>query len=148
MPGDQLHQRLLQTGLALRRFRAVLWQQGESDVLKKTPTAYYVANLIQIHTSAATAWGFEPCWLLAKSTHHPTVYNDLENENRIRTAIDELTKLPGFCAGPDTDTLQGENRGDRQSRRHFSAVGQTRAAVLWLAAIRETVLSSEPAANR
>jgi len=143
MPGEQLHQRLVATGKTLGRFRAVLWQQGESDVISKTPTDKYVANLVEIRKTAAEAWGFEPCWLLAKSTHHPTVYNDLEGENRIRTADDELVKLPGFCLGPDTDTLREENRGDAQSRRHFSAVGQRRAAELWQAAIQETVLRPE-----
>lgn len=140
LPGEQLHQRLVETGQTLGNFRAVLWQQGESDVILKTPIETYVANLVQIRTTAAAAWGFEPCWLLAKSTHHPTVYNDPEGERRIRSAIDELVKLPGFCAGPDTDTLQGEHRGDHNSRRHFSAIGQRRAAELWLAAIRGTVL--------
>jgi hypothetical protein len=33
--------------------------------------------------------------------------------------------------GPDTDQLQGENRGGPQSRRHFSAIGQRNAARLW-----------------
>jgi hypothetical protein len=143
MPGEQLHQRLLQTGKRLGRFRTVLWQQGESDVIAQTPTEKYVANLIEIRRSAAQAWGFEPCWLLAKSTHHPTVYNDPDGENRIRAAIDELVKRPGFCTGPDTDTLQGENRGDRNSSRHFSAVGQKRAAAMWHAAIRDTALRLE-----
>ncbi|MFO1092166.1 MAG: sialate O-acetylesterase [Planctomycetaceae bacterium] len=135
LPGEQLHQRLLETGRRLGRFRAVLWQQGESDVILKTPIETYVSNLVEIRTSAVNAWGFEPCWLLAKSTHHPTVYNDPEGETRIRAAIDELVRRPGFCAGPDTDTLQGENRGDRNSRRHFSAPGQVRAAALWQQAI-------------
>jgi hypothetical protein len=65
--------------------------------------------------------------LLAKSTHHPTIYNDPVGEGHIRGAIDELVKLPGFRAGPDTDTLTGENRGDAKSRRHFSGIGQRRA---------------------
>ena len=38
----------------------------------------------------AKAWGFEPPWLLAKSTHHPTVYHDPAGEGCIRNAIDEL----------------------------------------------------------
>jgi hypothetical protein len=33
-------------------------------------------------------WGFDPDWLLAKSTLHPTVYNDPEAEGRIRSAIE------------------------------------------------------------
>jgi hypothetical protein len=148
LPGEPLYQRLEQTGKTLGRFRAVLWQQGESDVINKTPVETYVANLLAIRSAAATEWGFEPCWLLAKSTHHPTVYNDPEGEGRIRSAIDELVRLPGFCAGPDTDTLRDENRGDRNSWRHFSAVGQKRAAEMWRAAIRETVLGETPPADQ
>lgn len=143
LPGEPLHQRLVETGRKLGRFRAVLWQQGESDVITKTPLETYVANLVEIRTAAAKAWGFEPCWLLAKSTHHPTVYNDPEGEGRIRAAIDELLKQQGFCAGPDTDTLQGADRGGPQSRRHFSAVGQQRAAALWQDALRSTVLKAD-----
>ncbi len=140
MPEGNLHSRLIQTGKTLGRFRAVLWQQGESDVISKTSTEKYIANLVTIRSAAAKVWGFEPPWLLAKSTHHPTVYNDAEGEGRIRAGIDELLKRPGFRPGPDTDTLKGDNRGDSKSRRHFSGIGQRRAAKMWLAAIRQQVL--------
>jgi lysophospholipase L1-like esterase len=119
------------------RFRAVLWQQGESDVIAKTSVEQYIRNLQLIRKSAARTWGFEPEWLLAKSTHHPTVYNDPLGEGQIRDAIEQLTGLPGFGIGPDTDTLQGENRGDVNSRRHFSAIGQARAADLWYQVLAE-----------
>ncbi len=140
MPEGDLHKRLVQTGQTLGRFRAVLWQQGESDVIAKTTAETYIANVRSIRDTAAKAWGFEPPWLLAKSTLHPTVYNDPEGEGRIRGAIDSLTKLKGFRPGPDTDTLANENRGDAKSRRHFSGVGQKNAAQMWLAAIRQAVL--------
>lgn len=140
LPEGKLHPRLVQAGQTLGRFRAVLWQQGESDVIAKTTVEQYVANVTTIRDAAAKTWSASPPWLLAKSTHHPTVYNDPPGEGRIRAAIDELVKRPGFQDGPDTDTLQGENRGDAKSRRHFSAVGQRRAAALWLAAIRREVL--------
>ena len=139
MPEGDLHKRLVQTGQTLGRFRAVLWQQGESDVIAKTTAETYIANVRAIRSTATEAWGFEPPWLLAKSTLHPTVYNDPEGESRIRGAIDSLTKLKGFRPGPDTDTLQDENRGDAKSRRHFSGVGQKNAAQMWLAAIRQAV---------
>lgn len=135
MPGGDLHNRLLKVGKEIGSFRAVLWQQGESDVLAKTPTETYVKNLTRIREVAARAWRFEPTWLLAKSTLHPTVYNDPEGEERIRKAIHQLWKLPHFAPGPDTDLLAGENRGDEKSRRHFSAIGQRRAALLWFVAI-------------
>ena len=131
MPEGTLHPRLQQAGKSLGRFRAVLWQQGESDVIAKTSVETYISNLQTIRQSAVESWGFEPVWLLAKSTHHPTVYNDPEGEGRIREATEQLWTMPGFGVGPDTDTLTGENRGDQNSRRHFSAIGQPRAAALW-----------------
>jgi acyl-CoA thioesterase-1 len=131
LPGEKLHNGLIQGGRQARRFRAVLWQQGESDVIEGTSARQYIANLRTIQRTAARAWGFEPVWLLAKSTHHPTVYHKPEEEQRIRGAIEQLSATQGFGAGPDTDTLQGENRGDATSRRHFSPIGQRRAAKLW-----------------
>ncbi len=140
MPDGDLHPRLIQAGQALGRFRAVLWQQGESDVIAGTSTEQYVANMSAIREAAVSAWECDSPWLLAKSTHHPTVYNDAEGEGRIRSAIDQLATQPGFRIGPDTDSLQGENRGGPDSRRHFTGVGQRRAAEMWRAAIRQTVL--------
>jgi lysophospholipase L1-like esterase len=137
LPEGSLHPRLIQGGMALQRFRAVLWQQGESDVIAKTTVETYLANLRRIRKTAVRSWGFEPVWLAAKSTLHPTVYNDPEGEGRIRSAIEQLSAMPGFGAGPDTDTLTGDNRGDAKSRRHFSAIGQRRAAELW----REVLVS-------
>lgn len=131
LPGGPLHGRLMRVGASLGRFRAVLWQQGESDVIGQVSTEAYQKNLESIRQSAADAWNFAPSWLLAKSTHHPTVYNDRHGEDRIRFAVDALVKKPGFHLGPDTDALQGENRGDGKSRRHFSGIGQRRAAERW-----------------
>ncbi len=141
LPDGKLHAGLVKGGTSLGTFRAILWQQGESDVIAKTTSETYIANLQTIRSSAVKAWGFEPVWLAAKSTHHPTVYNDPEGEGRIRGAIEELSKLPGFGAGPDTDTLTGENRGDPKSRRHFSAIGQRRASQLWYATLMERLRS-------
>lgn len=135
MPDGELHKRLVKAGNDVGAFRAVLWQQGESDVLEKTSTETYIKNMNKIRESAGRAWRFEPTWLLAKSTLHPTVYNQPEDEGRIREAIHQLWKRPHFAPGPDTDLLSGENRGDNNSRRHFTGVGQRRAALLWFVAI-------------
>ncbi len=134
-PGQQLYQNLAAAGNQIGRFRAVLWQQGESDVIEHRTTDYYVQNMIRMREALAKEWGFEPPWLLAKSTLHPTVYNDPEGEGRIRTAIDQLCATPGFRPGPDTDILGGENRGGPNTRRHFSGIGQRRAGLMWFAAI-------------
>jgi len=142
MPETPLHKRLVETGQTLGQFRAVLWQQGESDVIAKTTIEKYVANVRTIRHAAATAWGIQPPWLLAKSTHHPTVYNNPEGEGRIRKAIDELVARPGFQPGPDTDTLTGKHRGDSKSRRHFSALGQAKAAEMWVEVLKKNLTSS------
>jgi hypothetical protein len=135
MPGGPLHQRLCSVGREIGPFRAVLWQQGESDVIEKTPTETYVKNMREIRDGACEAWRFEPPWFLAKSTLHPTVYNDPLEERRIRMGTDQLWKQSGFRPGPDTDLLGGDNRGDAKSKRHFSAIGQRRAALLWFAVL-------------
>lgn len=142
LPDGALHNNLIKGGTQLKLFRAVLWQQGESDVIEKTTGDKYVANLKRIRTTAVEAWGFEPVWLAAKSTLHPTVYNDPDGEARIRDAIEQLAAIPGFGAGPDTDTLAGENRGDAKSRRHFSAIGQRNAAALWHKTLMDRIRSN------
>lgn len=144
--GGQL-QGALQNVMATKlghQYRAVLWQQGESDVIAKTAMEQYITNVWSIRRDASST----ATWLLAKSTHHPTVYNDPDGEGRIRKAIDELTKRPGFRAGPDTDSLKGENRGDKNSRRHFSAIGQKRAAEMWLASIKSLIAAPQPVNDR
>jgi hypothetical protein len=135
LPGEPLFENLVLAGKAIGPFRAVLWQQGESDVIERITTEKYVANVTAIHAALAKIWSHSPPWLLAKSTLHPTVYNRPEDEGRIRAAIDELCKRPGFRPGPDTDILAGENRGGIGSRRHFTGIGQRRAALLWFAAV-------------
>lgn len=137
LPEGSLYPRLEAAGKSVGSFRAVLWQQGESDVIEKTTVEQYVINIERIRRTAVDAWGFEPVWLCALSTHHPTVYNDPEGEGRIRMALQQLWTRPGFGPGPDTDILKGENRGDAKSRRHFSAIGQRRAADMWFDVLKE-----------
>ena len=135
LPGESLYENLAAAGKATGRFRAVLWQQGESDVIERTGTNTYVQRLVKIRAALSDEWGFDPPWLLAKSTLHPTVYDRPEEEGRIRVAIDQLWDLPGFRPGPDTDILGDENRGGAGTRRHFSAIGQQRAGWMWAAQI-------------
>jgi hypothetical protein len=135
LPGEKLYDELASAGKTTGRFRAVLWQQGESDVIEHRSTEYYVQNMLSIREALCKEWGFDPPWLLAKSTLHPTVYNDPDGEGRVRSAIDRLWAMPGFRPGPDTDILGGENRGGLGTRRHFSGLGQRRAGLMWFAEI-------------
>lgn len=155
LPKGMLHQRLIQAANSFPAFRGVLWQQGESDVINKNSTEGYVANISAIRDSFSQAYlatkknvlqhngDSSPPWLLAKSTYHPTVYNNPEAEERIRAGVDQLTSRPtAFLPGPDTDELKGENRGDKDSRRHFTGIGQRRAAQMWLTSIRQQLLTA------
>ncbi len=136
LPDGSLHPRLIQAGKELGAFRAVLWQQGESDVIEKATSDAYIQRLLKIRESAEIGWGIRgKPWFLAKSTLHPTVYNDPLSEHRIRTAIDGLIERHGFERGPDTDMLSDENRGPVDSRRHFSGIGQRNAAAMWFATL-------------
>lgn len=145
LPGTPLFQQLAEAGKRVGRFRAVLWQQGESDVIEKVSTETYLQNIQTIRSEAAKAWGYDAIWLPAKSTLHPTVYNDAAGEGRIRAAIDRLQQSPGFRPGPDTDVLGGENRGGPGTRRHFTGIGQRNAALLWFAAVLNEVEAAAPA---
>lgn len=131
----KLYADLITAGRKTGDFRAVLWQQGESDVIEKTSRAEYVTRVKVIRESAMKAWSLDVPWLPAKSTLHPTVYRVPAEEELIRAAIGDLWKLPGFRPGPDTDVLDAENRGGPMTMRHFSGIGQRRAAQLWFAAL-------------
>lgn len=134
-PEGTLHPRLIEAGNTLGEFRAVLWQQGESDVIEKTTTETYVQRLLKIREAAEKQWNKRSDWILAKSTLHPTVYNEPLAEHRIRSAIDLLIDRHQFVRGPDTDLLADVNRGPSDSRRHFSAIGQKNAAAMWFATL-------------
>ena len=135
LPGESLYSGLLAGARRAGDFRAVLWQQGESDVIEKTTTEVYCKRLRTLRSAFAREAGSSAPWLLAKSTLHPTVYNDPVGEGRIRQAIELLWDEPGFARGPDTDQLNGDNRGGLGTRRHFTGIGQRRAALLWFAAL-------------
>lgn len=148
MPDGDLHRRLMATAQLIPRARAVLWQQGESDVIAGATTDDYVGRIRTIRDHAAAAWKQPVPWLLAKSTLHPTVYQKPVEEQRIRDGIERLIQQHGFLRGPDTDILAGENRGGPETRRHFSAVGQQNAASMWCAAILQHITTPVPEDDR
>jgi len=133
-----LFQNLVQAGNSAGRFRAILWQQGESDVIERTSAPLYEERLRQIAAECARRWGFSPVWLLAKSTQHPVVYERPAEEAEIRSAIERLIRTEPFRRGPDTDLLRGDRyRASRNRGGHFSTDGQRLASLLWFAAIWE-----------
>lgn len=144
LPETDLHNKLIAVGKNLQSFRGVLWQQGESDVIGKAPTEDYVQRIKQIRESAEKAWGHKSAWFLAKSTLHPTVYNEPLFESKIRAAMDVLVNQHAFQAGPDTDLLDDQYRAPLGSRRHFSAAGQRQAAAVWFAVLMQYLQQPRP----
>ena len=54
LPGEKVYEQLSDAGKSIGRFRAVLWQQGESDVIEHRSTEYYVENLTKIRQALRT----------------------------------------------------------------------------------------------
>lgn len=112
--------------------RAVLWQQGESDI--GTSTAQYVANFTSM-LSGVRAEGHNVPWLLGKST-----WTTSGQIAAVRAAIDQLVSGdPLLYAGADTDDLTGSFRQTSPSP-HFSATGAAQCALRWGAAWGEAAL--------
>lgn len=137
LPGEKWFENLSEAGIRVHDFRCILWQQGESDIIEKTPMDVYTSRLLQIKAELERNWGFSRCWLPAKSTLHPTVYDEPEREGKLRGAIDDLWRMPGFMPGADTDLLGGIglHRANRVGSGHFTLLGQKRAGLLWCIAI-------------
>ncbi len=135
LPDTPLFANLERICRLLGDFRAVLWQQGESDILEGVDGGEWEARISGIKAELDRRLGFSRPWMPAKSTLHPTVYHLPDREQAIRDAVERLWSSPGFLRGPDTDVLGGENRSGPEGRRHFSAQGQRRAGLLWFSAL-------------
>jgi hypothetical protein len=96
----------------------------------------YVAGFRELRDSLAANLGWRPDWLVAKSTHHPLVYDKPEEERAMRAALDAVWREAGVFAGPDTDLLRGAgNRSSWQLGVHFTKSGQLAAGALWFSAL-------------
>jgi hypothetical protein len=135
-PGQPFYERLLRATREVKRCRAILWAQGESDVMNGNPPHSYVAGFRELRDSLAANLGWRPDWLVAKSTHHPLVYDKPEEERALRAALEAVWREPGVFAGPDTDLLRGPgNRSSWQLGVHFTRSGQLAAGALWFSAL-------------
>lgn len=135
--GRTMVKQLLHAGQSVGDFRALLWQQGESDVIEATPTDVYISRLIAIKDELERQWGHSFLWMPAKSTLHPEVYSKPLEEGWIRAAIHELWDTTGFASGPDTDILGGIglHRAVTANSQHFTLLGQQQAGLLWCISI-------------
>lgn len=144
LPGNHAFERLRQAAVAAGHFRAVLWQQGEANVTLQTGTDGYLAifRAVRWHLAAALG-GRRYDWILAKSTHFPSTYDDPAAEAAIREAVDIMAREDAdVVAGPDTDLLRGPHRAGSGTSGHLSGHGQEAAGALWFATLLTHLNSS------
>jgi peptidoglycan/LPS O-acetylase OafA/YrhL len=112
---------------------AVLWQQGEADMLRGTPASTYVDELRALRR-LLDGYGIDAPLFVAKST-----FCRLEGTGAIRRALErkrDALAADRIFAGPDTDSLR---EGFRSDSCHFNGAGIERAAAMWAEVIQPTL---------
>ena len=107
-------------------FRAMLWHQGESDVMM--PAQEYVDKLTRIIRLSQQEAGWAFHWCVAKVSYH-----NVENPRweSMRAAHQQLWDEGVAMPGPDTDTLVGDHRDFDGTGIHFSPKGLKAHGELW-----------------
>ena len=110
--------------------RAVLWHQGESDSLAKTPAETYCNRLKTTIESLNKDAGYDLPWFVAQASFHP---GSKEPEEREVANGQQLLWEKGVAnQGPNTDELGQEYRSDRV---HFNQKGLSAHAEGWWKAL-------------
>lgn len=127
-PGDELHNwmttRIHQLGAG--GFRAVLWHQGESDV--GLTSEEYALRLTEVIRGSTAAAGWQFPWFVAQVSYHNPEKPSWPNP---RAAQKQLWDAGVALAGPDTDTLAGDNRDHDGKGIHFSPKGLVAHGKMW-----------------
>jgi alpha-L-fucosidase 2 len=112
--------------------RAVLWHQGESDSLAKTPAEIYCSRLKTIIDSLNKDAGYEIPWFVAQASFHPG--SKEAEEKKVASGQQLLWKRGIARRGAVTDDLGKEYRSDGV---HFNQLGLTTHAERWFAALAD-----------
>ena len=115
-------------------FRAVLWHQGESDAnqpdaSRTLPGERYREYLSLVIRATSHDLGRDVPWFVAQASYH--VPGD-ESSPDIRAAQAAICRDGIALAGPDTDSLTGDQREAGGAGVHFSGPGLRAHAALWL----------------
>lgn len=112
--------------------RAVLWHQGESDSLAKTPAATYRDRLKTIIESLNKDAGYHIPWFVAQASFHTKSAEPEERE--VAKGQQLLWQQDIAKRGPNTDELGPEYRSDKV---HFNQRGLTAHAERWFKALAD-----------
>jgi serine/threonine protein kinase len=107
-------------------FRAVLWQQGESDV--RMPADEYARLLQNVIESTKKDAGWDFPWFVAQASY----LNPREvSFPTVREGQKKLWDAKVALKGPDTDTLMGDYRDESGKGIHFSGRGLRACGQIW-----------------
>ena len=116
--------------------RAVLWHQGESDALSRTPQKNYVERLTKVIDQSRTDAGYDVPWGVAKAAFIPAA--DVDAIAPVLAAQQEvIVGDPLVFAGPNTDDLGVEFRYDGV---HFNEEGLRLHAEDWADAVLSIIV--------
>jgi hypothetical protein len=117
--------------LGSKGFRAVLWQQGESDAGQQDATAkLYRQCLEKLIVDSRSEIGWNAPWMVAQVSYRGPG-NEVSQD--IRAAQASLWKAGIALEGPDSDALRGSMRDDGGNGLYFSGPGLRELATLWAA---------------
>jgi hypothetical protein len=117
---------------------AVLWQQGEADMVAGTPADQYLRELAALR-DRLDGHGLRAPLVVAYSTH--CRHGGTGALHRALLRLHATGAIDRVLPGPDTDRLSGAARD--ADGCHFSAAGRVQAASAWsqqLLALREHLL--------
>lgn len=112
--------------------RAVLWHQGESDSLAKTPADTYHDQLKTIIESLNKDVGYDLPWFVAQASFHTE--SAAAEQAEVAKGQQMLWKNGVANQGPNTDELGPEYRSDGV---HFNQSGLTAHAERWFKALAD-----------
>jgi|GEM_PF-1557698 len=140
-PGGGTCWPLMAKALAARRFRAVFWHQGESDIIYGFSEARSLANMEALVAASRQIQPGIPWFVARNSLKTATPYA----EQPVRKAQASLIASGQVCAGPDTDVIR-EHPG-WTGEADFGGKGVTRHGELWFPYV-DAYLSGQACAHR
>jgi len=132
-PDTQLYKNLVQCVKAFgtNGVRAVLWHQGESDSLAKTPAATYCDRLKTITEGLNRDCGYLLPWFVAQASFHPG--SQAPEQKEVATGQQMLWQKKIAFQGAITDDLLGPEY--RHDGVHFNQKGLETHAQRWFDAL-------------
>ena len=112
--------------------RGILWMQGETDALFKTPAANYRSDLLYLIDKIGAETGRRIMWVIARTSRtSPNEFTPSSTNSEIISAQNAVIDIPFYPTyrGPETDPLVPDRLPDRT---HFVGVGAlTQLANAW-----------------